>query len=193
MHAQTIDGYEYVTREGTDDPQEALKRVLMYRLLEQKAGYDDGMISASVLGSSGDLSTYFTNNYVNIILEMASSDDYNIFVPIDKIDPSKSEISNFLTTVLDEQKFGVVLAQLKDYLDKTKEIDTAKKLQDAIIALNEKIYSYRSEQITNATLEKDVSQTIYSNGLLAPIPLSYASKNDQTHYYTVVTIVLPTD
>lgn len=197
MHAQTIDCYLYVTRPGVVDKQAALKQAVMYRLLEQQTKNDEGMISASVLGTDGALSKYFSNNFANIILEMATSteEDVNVFRDVESfkanaVDTSKS----FLGEIINDEKFGVELSVLVEYLKATDEYDTLKKNYDAVVAANDKIYAYRSTQVTNSAVESSISQKVYENGILAPLPIVYGPAagdyGSNHHYAGIVPIVV---
>ncbi len=183
MHAQTIDGYNFVNT--ASDHEEALKQVLMYRLMQQKQDYDGGMISASVLGSDGALKTYFNDNFANIVLEMALSDaeEVNIFRNIDTYEEETTTDTDklFFDVICSEQSLGTA-SLIATYIDATDECDFQKKWLDTIASANNRIYQYRKTQIENSRGVVDNKR--YENGLLAPIPTTVYNNNLVSQYHT---------
>lgn len=106
MHAQTIDGFNFIKNpenylpEGTSmSTEEAAKNVLKYRLMQKKCGLSAASaISTDIFASGGELQTYFKDNFANIVLEMALSNDddenvnyINVFRPIENYNKQYGE------------------------------------------------------------------------------------------------------
>lgn len=196
MHAQTIDGYPYVYGSGTSTLEQrtaALKKVLMYRLMQKQCDFDGGIISVEVFGDSGALKTYFNDNFANIVLEMALSDEKqtNIFRGIDTYATETADQGKwFLSIVASDHKLGT-LKDLIDYVKLTISFDIAKKNYDADVNASDKIYAYRTTQITNA--KSKLGKKIYENGLLAPLVADYKSDLEgygTTHLYSQAYITM---
>ncbi|MCQ2957024.1 MAG: hypothetical protein MJ233_04275 [Mycoplasmoidaceae bacterium] len=202
MHAQTIDGYRYISNPSSFDPnvtdkQEASKNFIKYRLMQKLHGYDNGVISADLLdGQSPKLKTYFENNFADIILEMATKvvsstdSETNIFRKIDsyKEIPNDDDKVLFLDIIAYDQKLASdadSLTAFKTYLDKTTTFGINKKCYDAIIKANDTIYGYRKTQIDNS--KTSVGTKKFENGLLAPIAYGYEASAttlyNTTHQY----------
>lgn len=199
MHAQTIDGYQWV-KKGADAParKEALKEVVKYRLMQKKCGHNDAIISCDLFGESGKLKTYFTDNFTDIVLEMAidGGKTYNVFRSVDSYANATIDVNTlFLNKISGEHKFSSY-DNLAAYIRLTSEYDVAKKYLDAKENANSKTYAYRSKQIENSKAPKK-AETTYENGLLAPIPYSIAATpvdsgiSPKTYVTSDITIMKP--
>lgn len=198
MHAQTIDCYSYVSAPtAVADKQKALKEAVMFRLMQkEKSLPGSDIISGSVLGKDGALKTYFNDNFADIILEMAceKTTENNIFRNISSYktllgqdDQDKQFLFN---TWKNEQLGGTSWDVLCNYIKLTREYDRIKKNHDAVVTANDKIYAYRTSQITNSADNK--GKKIYENGLLAPLAIpyiDYAGFNTTHHYSGVVSAI----
>lgn len=196
MHVQTIDCYSFVENirefypEQTPTKNEALKRAVMFRLMQKEKNLSGSdIISASVLGKDGALKTYFNDNFADIVLEMAYNEDKgtNIFRNVASFDPTATikDEDKFLFNTWKNEQLGSTWSYLVDYLKQTSTFDRVKKNHDAVITANDKIYAYRTAQITNSADNK--GKKIFENGLLAPLPILYEespSEQKQTHYYS---------
>lgn len=199
MHAQTIDGYQYVSKNGTTfaQKQEALKDVLKYRLMQKKCKYDhDNIISADIFGETGKLKAYFNDNFANIILEMAMHDDsspafkndpINIFKPIETYKEETKAVttdgSYFLNKICADAHFNAT--NIFDYIKLVITYERMKKDLDALETANDKIFAYRTTQVTNSKTSH-TKAAIFANGLACPIPYSYEVGDDYAYDYVKV-------
>ncbi len=185
MHAQTIDGYNFIKNPqsfggGELSKKQAAKNVLKYRLMQKKDGHTaKDWISTDIFSKDGELQTYFKNNFANIILEMAldTTKDFeggkpnvnyiNIFRPIEKYaeETFVREDQSFFDQKI-KTEFGTN-NHLEDYIKVTTEYDNKKRIVDLCAAANKRIYAYRKDQITNSKNTFKFKK-IYSNGLIAP-------------------------
>lgn len=197
VHCQTIDAYNYVHGNQLG-AKVALKNAVKFRLL-QKLYYDTSYVSADLFSKSGSdggkLKSYFTDNFDNIILEMAISEDVNvnIFRNIESYNQESPSVDvSFIKKVYDEQKFGPsnALEQLANYLNAIISYEENKKINAAVVTANNTIYKYRTTQIQNSKSRK--GRKIFQNGLLAPLAIKYTeSKKDEfnsEHYYSNVVV-----
>lgn len=195
VHAQTIDGYIYVNSKTTaSERQKALKEVIKYRLMQKKCGYNDKIISADLIDGSNKLKTYFSNNFADIVLELALSDEpNNIFRNIEDYKETTNK-NLFMDALVADQHFSSVDAQLRDYLTKINQFDKQKKAYEAVATANEKIYAYRKDQIANAKNSATSHKKIFENGLIAPLVLDFAVSDpvdfNTTHNYATVNEVI---
>lgn len=171
MHAQTIDCFTYVKPINDQKKKhEALKKAVMFRLMQKKAELPgSGIISASVLGKGGQLENYFKSNLANIILKMALSEnkEENIFRSIETYKEIATTTDDlFLYKLVEDEQLGT-WSLIKIYINETSLYDRARKAYDAIVTANEKIYAYRSTQIANS--KDNLGKKIYENGLLAKL------------------------
>lgn len=195
VHAQTIDGYLYVQKAtSAAAKQQALMNVIKYRLMQKKCGYNDKIISSDLFESK--LKSYFTNNFADIVLELALDiyPESNIFRDIESYKTEATEDNFFLHALIAEQKLSVVEEQIEQYLELTILYDRSKKAYDAVNTANEKIYAYRKDQIANSKEDHEASKKIFDNGLLAPLPITYSTSYydefDTTHHYESVNRVV---
>ena len=180
MHAQTIDGYEYI--KGQTDKTDALKKVLMYRLMQKRMSIGPHQsISADLFGDSGKLKTYFNDNFADIVLEIAmlENDDHNVFRNISDYSNEVKAENLFLSFLNKEEKLGAY-ANLTKYLTDIISYSVFKKEYDAKVTANEKIFAYRSKQVANAK-KYAPDKAIFANGLLAPIAY-YSIDNDNDRW-----------
>lgn len=204
VHAQTIDGYLYV-RSGTSAAGrlQKAKEVLKYRAMQKYCNYDGGLISCDLFTSdsgTGRLEKYFTDHYADIILELAMKDNtitdkrYNVFRTIDsyKKDGSFALDNLFLYKInsTTDQVLTSTYADLVLYLKNIITVDWYKKVVDAVEAVNDKIYSYRSTQITNS--KSDIGKKRFENGLLGRMPLDFVNSSyfrTSHHYLDIITAI----
>ncbi|MCQ3915186.1 MAG: hypothetical protein MJ201_05620 [Mycoplasmoidaceae bacterium] len=111
MHAQTIDCFTYVKPINDQKKKhEALKKAVMFRLMQKKAELPgSGIISASVLGKGGQLENYFKSNLANIILKMALSEnkEENIFRSIETYKTIATTTDDlFLYKLVEDEQLG---------------------------------------------------------------------------------------
>lgn len=201
MHAQTIDGFNYVYSFAPALRQEALKNFIKYRLMQKKQGYDNGIISADLLdGDSSKLKSYFEKNFADIVLEMACADvtttdaETNIFRKVDSYkEATPASDTKFLNVIATDQKLATTDEEIngfKDYLNKTTQFAINKKQYDAIVKANDTIYGYRKPQIDNTRTY--VGTKKFNNGLLSPMPYGYHNDYDSyrsTHAYNIVNLL----
>ncbi len=202
MHAQTIDGFNYVYSFAPAQRAEALKNFIKYRLMQKKQGYDNGIISADLLeGESSKLKSYFEKNFADIVLEMASADvtttdaETNIFRKVDSYkEATPASDTKFLNVIATDQKLATTDEEIngfKDYLKQTTQFAINKKQYDAIVKANDTIYGYRKSQIDNS--KTFVGTKKFSNGLLAPIAYGYHGNDYDayrtTHAYNIVNLL----
>ncbi|MBQ0045730.1 MAG: hypothetical protein KBS35_02475 [Mycoplasma sp.] len=197
VHAQTIDAYLYVLQGQTGTVLTRWKEAVKFRLL-QKLYYDTSIVSADLFGKAGSddggkLKTYFTDNFDNIILEMAIHDDLkeggnlNIFRKIESFKDSFSFEKSFINEVYLDQLFKTsALSDLMTYLDYTIDFDLLKKNNATIINANSTIYKYKNAQIANLKSKKGKKK--YTNGLIAPLDALYETNSsfETTHFYSEI-------
>jgi len=211
VHCLTIDGYNYVNK-GADETAklENLKKVVMYRLMQkQNNDLSAPCISADILGDKGKLKTYFNDNFANIVLEMATyqadtslpaaeqltlNAKYNVFRSVESYKtntPTKKD-NLFLNIICDKEKFGSTYENLVKYLQLLDQFEEIKKTVSSLETANNKIYSYRSKQITNSKSTKEYAKTIYENGLLTPFAYtpSTQTNNKWLHDYASLNRVI---
>lgn len=178
MHAQSIDGYNFVTDKATEAERiEAEKQVLLFRGLQSKMGFTSG--TNNNVDIQGKISSYFNENMDDIIIKMAMDDakgvGYGVFTSLFDLNKPDNEKNNFYTTVMKEQKLDylndgtsdLITAYFNDILafqKKTKEI----KSQEAI---NTKIHdsSQLKSAIENSKYDVQTSADIFKNGLTSPL------------------------
>ncbi|MCQ3907813.1 MAG: hypothetical protein MJ219_03705 [Mycoplasmoidaceae bacterium] len=193
VHAQTIDGYQYVRGTSSTDPitlKQRLKEVVMYRLMEDKCYDEKNLISANVFGSDDNakLYKYFNDNFADIILEMVGEGraKYQIFRNIDSYG-STDQPKYFMNEIMDQEKLGD-LTLLQQYVGATIEVKRRQRILSAIESADNKIYEYRKTQIDNAKNRRGKKR--YENGLLAPMPVKYLTNQVKeygtAHHYSEV-------
>ena len=199
VHAQTIDGYQYVrgltgTETKTVDAFKLrLKDVVKYRLMEDKCYDESNLISADLFGSddSAKLKSYFKDHFDDIILEMAMIDpnsaegDYNIFRKVEDFLQDNTPTLLFKDIVNKDNVFGT-WGLLSTYLTATIDVDRRQRILSSIESADSKIFEYRKTQIENS--KSDRGKKRFENGLLAPIPLEVEEAYDEygtTHHYDV--------
>lgn len=199
VHAQTIDGYQYVTSstQTLDVFKSRLKDVVKYRLMEDKCYDTSNLISADLFGSDdkAKLKAYFKDNFANIVLEMATipfdsttigkEGYYNIFRKVQDYKPDVTKPTKLFDTIVDAEKLCNDHSVLVDYLNATIDVDRRQKILTSIETVDSKIYEYRKTQIENSN--SDSGKKKFENGLLAPMPAKFVSAHTEygtTHHYS---------
>ena len=208
VHAQTIDGYQYVKKDCIDK-KEALKEVVKFRLIEHKCYDESGLISADLFGTDdkSKLKSYFKDNFANIILEIAminpdSTDKgkegyYNIFRNVEDLIPTPPNATLLFNKVVGDEKLCENLDLIKEYINATIDVDRRQKVLSSIETVDSKIYEYRKTQIENS--KSDHGKKRFENGLLAPMTVrsegeeSYKKYGTSHHYAECALAVILND